>query len=54
MDSLPNIEELKDLVAARLSVEEILDILGWTNIDLVNELEEHIEENIHDFISAIK
>ena len=47
-------EELKELIAAKLSVEEILDILGWTNIELVDALEEHIMEMEDDFKDAIE
>lgn len=47
-------EELKDLIAAKLSVEEILDILGWTNIELVDALEDHIMEFEDDFKDAVQ
>ena len=47
-------EELKELIAAKLSVEEIMDILGWTNIELVEALEDHIMEFEDDFKEAIE
>ena len=47
-------EELKELIAAKLSVEEIMDILGWTNIELVDALEEYIMEMEDDFKDAIE
>lgn len=50
----PNLEELKELVAAELSLEEIMDILGWTNIDLVEALEEYINDNFLEFAKAVK
>lgn len=50
----PNLEELKELIAAELSIEEIMDIFGWTNIDLVEALEEQINEHFHEFVKAVK
>lgn len=49
-----NKEELKALIAANLSIEEILDILGWTNIELVDAIEEAIMENAEEFQDAIE
>lgn len=45
--------ELKDLIAAQLSIEEILDILGWENIELVEALEEYITEKEQEFKDAL-
>jgi predicted transcriptional regulator len=50
----PNLEELKELVAAELSLEEIMDILGWTNIDLVEALEEQINDSFQNFAKAVQ
>lgn len=47
-------DELKDLIAAKLSIEEIMDILGWTNIELVDALEEHIMEFEDEFKDAVR
>ena len=45
--------ELKDLIAAKLSVEEILDLLGWENFELVDALEEYITEKEEEFKDAL-
>lgn len=47
-------EELKDLIAAELSVEEILDILGWETMELVDALEDYIKEQEDDFKDAVR
>lgn len=52
--SMPNIPEVLDLIAARLTVEEILDTLGWSTFDLVHALQEHIEENLEEFEEACR
>ncbi len=49
-----NLDELKQLIAAKLSIEEILDILGWTNVDLVDALEEYIDEQQEEFERAVE
>lgn len=49
-----NKDELKALIAAKLSLEEILDILGWTNIELVDAIEESIMELAEDFQDAVE
>ena len=49
-----NLTELKDLIATTLTVEQIMDILGWDIYDLVDALEEEIEELGEDFEDAIK
>lgn len=46
--------ELKDLIAAELSVEEILDILGWETVELVDALEDHIKEAEEEFKRAVR
>lgn len=46
--------DLKELIAAKLSVEEILDLLGWTSVELVDALEPYIEEYEAEFKDAIK
>ena len=47
-------EELKDLIAAELSVEEIMDILGWETFELVEALEDYIKEAEEDFKRAVR
>jgi hypothetical protein len=47
-------EELKELIAAELSVEEILDILGWENTELVDALEDYIKEYEQEFKDAVR
>lgn len=49
-----SIDELKDLIAARLSVEELLDILGWDMYDLVEALHNEIEDNQEAFMEAVE
>jgi transcription initiation factor IIE alpha subunit len=49
-----NLEELKEMVAAKLSTEQILDILGWEMSDLVEHLKEDINENAEAFEDAVK
>lgn len=49
-----NFEELKQLIAAELSIEEILDILGWETRELVDALEEYIKEREDDFKDAVR
>jgi hypothetical protein len=46
-------DTLKDLVASRLSIEEILDILGWDVPELVEYLEEPIMEQEVEFRKAV-
>ncbi len=47
-------EELKELIAAELSVEEIMDILGWETPELVDALEDYIKENEEEFKRAVR
>ena len=51
---MPNIPELLDLIAAKLTLEEILDTLDWTVYDLVYALQDHIEEAQEDFEDACR
>ena len=48
-----NLDELKALIAAKLDLEEILDILGWETIELVDALEEYIQEKEYEFKRAV-
>ncbi len=48
------IDELKELISARLSLEEIMDILGWGIYDLVDVLEEYIVECQDEFEDAVE
>lgn len=47
-------EELKELIAAELSVEEILDILGWETVELVDALSDYIKEYEDEFKQAVR
>lgn len=38
------VDELKDLIVAKLDVIEFLDILGYDLADIVDKFEEEIEE----------
>jgi hypothetical protein len=49
-----NFDELKDLIAAELSLEEIMDILGWETRELVDAIEDYIREYEVEFQQAIK
>lgn len=49
-----NVEELKELIAARLDIEEILDILGWDMPELIDVLEEYINEKQEEFEAAVR
>lgn len=51
---MPNLPELKDLIAARLSVEEIFDILGWNMFDFVEAIESYIEDEHEAFEEACR
>jgi hypothetical protein len=48
-----DIQELLDLVAGRLTTDEIMDILGWEMHDLVGALQSYIEECADDFERAV-
>lgn len=52
MSLLHNKEELLALVAAKLSIEEILDILEWDVYNLVEKIQEEIMENAEEFQEA--
>ncbi len=49
-----NFDELKDLIAAKLDPEEIMDLLGWEMPELVEALSEYIRDNIDEFIDAVQ
>jgi hypothetical protein len=49
-----NIEELKEKIAAQLSVEEVLDLLDYTLFDLVELLEDDIEKRRKEFLLALR
>jgi hypothetical protein len=48
-----SLETLKELIAAKLSPEEILDCLGWTTYELVDALSEYIQEYQEEFESVL-
>jgi hypothetical protein len=45
-------EELKCLIASKLDVAELLDIIGYTMFDLVEVLEEEIDANFDELLKA--
>lgn len=48
----PPIDDLKELVAARLDIDEFLDIIGYTLYELVEALEEEINEHWDELVRA--
>lgn len=48
-----NNNELKDLIAAKLTVDQIMDILGWEMADLVEALSDEIEIYQDEFEEAV-
>lgn len=48
-----NLEELKDRVAAALDIYELLDLLGLTERELLDYLDEPIEDNRQQLLSAL-
>jgi len=44
-----SLQTLKELVAAKLSPEEIMDVLGWTTYELVDAIEDAIREAHEEF-----
>ena len=49
-----SLQTLKELIAAKLSPEEILDCLGWTTYELVEALSEQIDEAGDEFLKAVE
>lgn len=49
-----SLETLKELVAAKLSPDEILDCLGWTTYELVDALSEYIDEYREEFEASLE
>jgi hypothetical protein len=47
-------QALFDLIAAELSLEEIMDILGWDTIELVEAIGDHIMEYEVEFKEAVQ
>lgn len=47
-----NIDELKTLIASKLDVHELLDILEFDMWELVDALEEPISEHYEELLSA--
>jgi hypothetical protein len=46
-------QTLLDMVAAQMDVVDILDILGWTVEDLVEELKNEIWKNREEFMEQL-
>lgn len=51
---MPNFPEIKNMIAARLTVEEIFDILEWDMHDFVEVISDYIEERQEDFEDACR
>ena len=49
-----NVDDLKLLIAAKLDVIDFLDIIGYDLADLLEVLEDEIEENIPQLVSACR
>lgn len=49
-----NVDELKDLIVAKLDVTEFLDILGYDLADIIDKFEEEIEEYEQELFSACR
>lgn len=47
-----DVQDLKDLIASRLDVEEFLDIIGWSLYDLVDVMDEQIEDKFDELLKA--
>jgi hypothetical protein len=50
----PDLEELLNLIACRLSVDEVLDILDWELYELLEALKPHINDNYSEFLKAVR
>jgi hypothetical protein len=48
------LDDLKDLIAAKLDVEEFLDILGLELIDILYKFEEEIYESANELTEACR
>lgn len=46
-------QTLLDMVAAQMDVTDILDVLGWTVEDLVEELKSEIWKNREEFMEQL-
>lgn len=46
------VDELKDLIVAKLDVTEFLDILGYELSDIIDKFEEELEDYKQELISA--
>ena len=49
-----NLEELKEMIVAKLTIDEIMDVLGWEMKDLVEALSDDIDLYSEDFEIAIQ
>jgi hypothetical protein len=49
-----NIEELKELIAAKLTIDEIMDIMCLEIYELLEMLSEEVEEHKEEFELAIR
>ena len=47
------LEELKELIAAKLDITEFLDILGYDMYDVVEVFSDIINENSEDFVEGL-
>jgi hypothetical protein len=50
----PDIDELLDLVASQLSIEEVLDTLDMEFRELLEALKDPINDNFNAFLKAVR
>jgi len=54
VETLPQMDELKQLIIHNLDIDQLLDILGMDIKDLVDRFEEEIEENFTELMKAVQ
>jgi len=53
MTTKHTLDELKRLIAAKLEVDEVLDILGFDLPELLDVLEDYVADSHEDFEEAL-
>jgi len=48
------VDELKDLIVAKLDVTEFLDIMGYDLADIIDKFQDEIEEYHEEYVSACR